>query len=93
MNGLSDKQILERIRATPTKIKHKLDKFVKIFDESGCRVNDDLELIIPDDIPEDDQIRLKKGVYYIAALYRDIDYEFKHHEHLKHYTKELNELK
>jgi len=52
-----------------------------------------LELIIPDDIPEDDQIRLKKGVYYIAALYRDIDYEFKHHEHLKHYTKELNELK
>lgn len=49
-------------------------------------INDDLELIIPDTIPEDDKLRLQKGIYYVAALYRDIDYEFKHHGHLKHYT-------
>ncbi|CAD8058497.1 unnamed protein product [Paramecium primaurelia] len=91
LNGLSDKQILQNIRQSPSKIKNRLRKYLKVLQHYNVTLDDDAEFQIPEDVPENLRYQLEKGLFYITKLYDDIDFEYSHHEHLDTLQQELEE--
>lgn len=59
LNGLSDKEILSNVRSSPTKIKNELKKTIKFLEKYNIKIDDDLNMVIPSDLPNEIKERVR----------------------------------